>query len=263
MESSVRVERPLRHLLRRDWILVLLGVTLLTVLSWLYLLEISHGLVGVGLQMTMPAHQGWSGTHFVLVLAMWMVMMIAMMAPSALPYLLTYAGLQRKKGRGTPELGTASFFLGYFLAWSGYSLIAAVVQWGLHSLQISAPALTTAGPMAGGGFLILTGLFQFSRLKYSCLNQCRSPLGYFMTNWREGRWGALWMGAHHGTYCIGCCWALMGLMFVLGVMNVLWMAILAGVILIEKVFPRGIWISRLTGAVFLFWGGYAIVQLLI
>jgi predicted metal-binding membrane protein len=136
------------------------------------------------------------------------------------------------------------FALGYGVAWSGFSLAATTVQWGLERAALLTPTMASASPRLGGALLIAAALYQWSPLKHACLVRCRAPLFFLSHHWRPGRTGALLMGLHHGLYCVGCCWVLMALLFVFGVMNLLWIAALALLVLLEKVAPWGEWLSR-------------------
>ena len=142
-------------------------------------------------------------------------------------------------GELQPVWGTAVFYLGYLLIWTLFSAVATVTQGALHAATLLSPMMETTSPVLGGVILIAAGVFQFTPLKYACLSHCRTPLGYFMTEWREGRWGALVMGIRHGAYCVGCCWLMMALLFVAGVMNLFWIAVIAAYVLLEKVLPDG------------------------
>jgi predicted metal-binding membrane protein len=169
--------------------------------------------------------------------------------------LLTFAAVNRqRRERERPYVATGVFLLGYLLVWSGFAAAATLAQWGLNATAMLTPMMASASPWLGGGLLLAAGLFQWSPLKYACLNHCRSPLSYIIGGWREGGGGALVMGMQHGAYCLGCCWVLMGLLLVLGVMNLLWIAALAGFVLVEKVAPGGHWIGRVTGLLLVVWG---------
>ena len=138
---------------------------------------------------------------------------------------------------------------GYLLVWAGFSVLATLAQWGLHRAALLSPMMGSTSPVLGGLLLLAAGLFQWTPLKYACLQHCRSPLSFLMTEWREGHRGALGMGLRHGSYCTGCCWLLMALLFVAGVMNVLWVATITAFVLIEKVAPRGDVVGRVAGVV--------------
>ena len=203
----------------------------------------SQAMAEMGMSMDMP----WTITDAIFTFVMWAVMMVAMMTPSAAPVFLIFAGMQRKQtGRHLP-FGLLLFGAGYLLVWSGFSAIAAVAQWALHSAAMLSPAMKTVSPWLGGGILIGAGLYQLTPSKRACLSHCQSPLGFLMSHWRSGNAGALRMGLAHGAYCLGCCWALMCVLFVVGVMNLVWVAVLSAFVLLEKVGPAGQAVSRVAG----------------
>ena len=190
------------------------------------------------MDMAMPMLQQWRAADLVLLFVMWLVMMVAMMVPSATPMLLMFATIVRqRRQRQQPAVPTGVFLLGYLLVWAGYSALATFAQWGLHSAALLSPMMMTTSGRLGGALLIVAGLFQFTPLKSLCLSRCRSPLGFLTTEWREGVRGALIMGIKHGGYCVTCCWSLMALLFVAGVMNLLWVVAIAALVLLEKVTP--------------------------
>jgi predicted metal-binding membrane protein len=171
-----------------------------------------------------------------------------MMTPTAAPMILLFAAVHRRRTAAGRAAGpTAILVLGYLIVWTFYSVAAALAQGGLHAAALLSPAMTTTSPSLAGGLLILAGVFQWTPLKRACLAACRSPLSFLMGSWREGHAGALVMGLRHGLYCLGCCWALMALLFVAGVMNLLWVAAIAVAVLAEKVVPGGEVIGRLGG----------------
>jgi predicted metal-binding membrane protein len=187
---------------------------------------------------------------------MWAVMMAAMMLPTALPTILAYARMQSTTR--PPQQGGLSvtvFSGGYVLAWAGFSLGAALLQAGLVNLALLSPMMMKVGPgPLAASILIGAGLYQFSPLKQSCLRYCRTPMSFLLTEWREGNWGALVMGLRHGLFCVGCCWALMGLLFVAGVMNTGWILAITFYVLFEKVSPASHTISKFVGAGMIGWG---------
>jgi len=192
--------------------------------------------------------QGWGAVDFLLMFVMWAVMMVAMMTPSAAPMILTYSRVNRRHNeQRSPFLATGAFLAGYLVVWTGFSAVATLAQWELHRTAMLSPMMVSNSPLLGGVLLIGAGVFQFTPLKRACLAHCRSPLGFFMTEWREGTRGALLMGIRHGTFCVGCCWLLMALLFVAGVMNLLWVAVIAGYVLVEKIVPASHWVSRGVG----------------
>jgi predicted metal-binding membrane protein len=229
----------------------------LVLLAWLDLLRRTGALSpgSLGHEMAMPRAAPWGLGDGAATAVMWAVMMAAMMLPSAAPLLLLFSAVTRKRGaRGTPVVSTAMFLLGYLLAWGGFSLLAAAAQWGLHTLMLLSPGSAVANPLLGGVILAAAGAYQFTPLKRACLVHCQSPLEFLLTRWREGAGGALRMGLRHGAYCLGCCWVLMALLFVGGVMNLAWAALIAGFVVLEKVVARGMLVSRLAGSLLLVWG---------
>jgi len=149
---------------------------------------------------------------------------------------------------------------GYLAAWAGFSVGATLVQWALHEAALLSPTMASTSSALGGALFVAGGIYQWTPIKDACLTHCRSPIDFLATNWRKGPLGAVRMGLHHGLYCIGCCWVLMGLLFVGGVMNLLWIAGLAVLILVEKAAPRGEWIGRLVGVMFVGFGGFLLLQ---
>jgi predicted metal-binding membrane protein len=200
--------------------------------------------------MAMPAMHAWGWVEIGALVIMWVVMMVAMMMPAAAPMIVMFATIRRRRtAEGRPAVPTVIFVLGYLVVWTIYSGVAALAQAGLHAAALLPPAMAATSPLLSGGLLVAAGVFQWTPLKRACLAACRSPLSFLMTSWREGRAGAFMMGLRHGLYCVGCCWALMALLFVAGVMNLLWVAAIAVAVLVEKVVPRGDVVGRLAGVV--------------
>ena len=250
--------------LRRDRVVVLAGLAALSVLAWVYVFRIASDMTSMAastLAMAMPNTQAWQSGDLLFNFTMWAVMMVAMMTPSAAPMILTYAGVNRQRHTDqTPIPATTVFLLGYLIAWLSFSALATLVQWALHSAALLSPEMISVTPAIGGILLILAGIYQFTPLKRACLSRCRTPLGFLMAEWREGNRGALIMGVRHGLYCVGCCWLLMALLFVVGVMNLLWVAIIAVFVLVEKVVPAGEWISRGLGLLTVGWGAWLLIH---
>lgn len=246
--------------LKRDRLIVIAGLAAVTALAWVYVLRLASSMAGMdgnmdNMEMSMPTTHAWGSGDIFLTFMMWAVMMVAMMAPSATPMILMYARVDRQRHADqTPIPATIVFLLGYLIVWSLFSAGATLLQWGLHSAALLSPALASVSPLLGGVLLILAGVYQFTPLKRACLLRCRTPLGFLLTEWREGTRGALIMGVRHGIYCVGCCWLLMTLLFVAGVMNLLWVAFIAGFVLLEKVVPGGQWLSRAFGLLAVGWG---------
>ncbi len=258
---------PLEHALRRDRVVVVAAIVIIAAIAWAYTVYLAEfgmgtGDMQMGMGMAMADLRSWSGADFALMYVMWLVMMVAMMAPSAAPMLLMFAAVNRKRReRAAPYVPTMVFMAGYVIVWGAFSLAATMGNFGLHqaSLLSSMMGASTSGYL-GGALLLVAGVFQWSPLKYACLKQCRTPMGFMMTSWRDGQGGALRMGLEHGAYCLGCCWAVMLLLFVLGIMNLVWIAALAAFVLAEKVAPKGEWVSRATGVLMVCWGVWAIVN---
>lgn len=237
-------------LLRRDRLLVLAGITGVTLLAWLWLAPMALDMKGA---MDGPARwmmdARWDLSYALLMLAMWAAMMIGMMLPSAAPTLLLYAAVVRRSAQ--PPAGSArcvsAFALGYVFAWTAYSLAATALQWQLARAVLLTPMMASAVPRFSGALLILAGAFQLSPWKRACLGACRAPAAFIAQHWRPGAKGALRMGLAHGALCVGCCWALMLLLFVGGVMSLGWIAALSAFVLIEKLLPLGERGGRLAG----------------
>lgn len=199
--------------------------------------------------MAMTAPQPVSGAMLWGLFVMWAVMMAAMMLPTAAPMLVAFARMQGagagKAGRGAPVAGFAG---GYLLVWAGFSVGAALLQAGLTDLALMSPMMMQTAAPISGAILIAAGLYQFTPFKQACLRLCRSPMSFLMTRWREGVAGALRMGLSHGSWCLGCCWALMLALFAVGVMNTAWIVGITAYVLVEKLAPRSRLLSRLSGA---------------
>ena len=251
--SPSRPDPPL-HLPSRERLIVWGGISAVTAILWLVLARMPMPASGMnggamgGMTSAMDAGAAVRSLRDAwLIFAMWTVMMAAMMLPSASPMIEMYARIAR--GRSTERGGRAWLFAaGYLIAWTGFGAAVTVVQYPLERTRIIADAMRME-PFAGGLLLIATGIYQFTPLKQACLTQCRSPLGFFMTEWRSGGRGALVMGLRHGVFCIGCCWLLMALMFVAGVMNLVFAIALTILVLLEKATPWGGAVARASGAV--------------
>lgn len=259
-DQSARPARgAVERIVRREKWIVLGGVALIVTASAWYTfagvgmnmsaLEMTRMARPIGQPMTMGGAVQWSLQYAVLIFLMWWVMMIAMMTPSAAPTILLYTALKRAgPDKDRASLLSGLFLSGYLLAWAGFSLAATVSQWGLESSGLSdGPMMTIRSRGFAGAVMLAAGLYQFSALKESCLRHCRSPAHFLAQHRRPGRVGALITGADHGVYCLGCCWALMALLFVGGVMNLYWIAGIALYVALEKLFPGGRWLARATG----------------
>lgn len=238
--------------------IILAGLLGVCVLAWSYVLYMGWGMenMDAGADMAiMPRMVAWNSVDLFLVFAMWAIMMVAMMLPSATPMILVFVTInQRRRVRSEPYVHPAVFVTGYISVWAAFSVIATLAQWGLLEARLVSPMMASTSPALGGLLLICAGLYQFTPLKHTCLSKCRSPLSFIMTEWRSGVRGAFIMGQRHGLYCTGCCWLLMALLFVVGVMNLLWIAALAAAILLEKTLPNARWLSIAIGLVLIGWG---------
>lgn len=259
-EAQISEASALEYVLRRDRVVVIAGLLGVLLLSWLYLLH------GAGMDMRamgdMAMAMPWSPGYFALVIVMWAAMMMAMMLPSAAPMILLYATIaRRRRAQGGVVTATGVFVLGYAAVWTVFSLVAATLQWGLDAATLLSPMMMTTSIAAAGVVLVAAGVYQWTPLKQACLRQCRSPLEFILGHWREGTSGALVMGLRHGLFCLGCCWMLMLLLFIGGVMNLLWIAGLTLFVLVEKTVSGGHWLSRVAGAALIAWGGVTLLSL--
>jgi predicted metal-binding membrane protein len=242
----------------RDRILIFTCILVVTALAWAYLIHLDRQMSSsldyarMMAEMGMPVDRPWTAADLFFTFAMWAVMMAGMMAGAAAPVLLVFAAAQaarREHQTGRVPRATLMFGLGYLIVWIGFSACAAVAQWGLHEAAMLSPAMAASNPRVAGAIVIAAGVYQLTPWKGVCLTHCRSPLGFLMSNWRDGATGALRMGIRHGAHCLGCCWALMCVLFAVGVMNLLWVAALTGVVLLEKVGPAGAVVARVAGVI--------------
>jgi predicted metal-binding membrane protein len=255
----------LEAVLRRDRAVVIVALAAITALAWADILWLADDIAMDGMDMAgfrmipagqglmMPANAPWQPLEFAYVFAMWTVMMIGMMTPSAAPMILIYARVGRQAVvSGHPFAASGWFASGYLIAWFSFSLAATAAQWVLERAALLTPMMESAGGVLSGMVLIAAGIYQWTPIKEACLSYCQAPLTFIMRHggFRPDAGGAVALGLRHGLYCIGCCWALMSLLFVGGVMNVLWIATLAGLVLSEKALPFGKFISRIAGCVF-------------
>jgi predicted metal-binding membrane protein len=198
--------------------------------------------------MRMLDTQEWGVNTILLLFVMWAVMMVAMMVPSAAPMILSFLTVnQRRSATARPLVPVGLFVLGYLMLWTAYSAVATLAEWGLHQATLLSTSMTATSRTLNGGLLIAAGVFQLTPLKRACLKGCRSPLSFLMSEWREGMAGAFVMGLRHGAYCLGCCWILMALLFVAGVMNLFWVAVIALLVMAEKILARGELLGHVAG----------------
>ena len=213
--------------------------------GWIFLAWAALDMTNPLAMLMMPMTSVWSAANIIAVFIMWSLMMMAMMLPSAAPMILTFAGLNRQN---RVKFSTISFTGAYLVIWVIFSTGAVFIHWLLQHTGLMSAKMVSSSVLLSGILLITVGVLQFSPLKSTCLKHCRSPIGFLMTDWRKGIKGAWIMGFRHGWYCLGCCYALMLLLFVGGVMNLAWVAALTLAVAIEKMLPRGERIAQFLGA---------------
>lgn len=222
--------------IKRDRMIFLAGAAGISTLAWLYLARMARG-------------HSHGSADFGIAFVMWTIMMIAMMLPSALPFVWAFGGEHgRRRERNLPYVSAAVFLAGYFALWTAFSAFAAALQQGLHDAAMLSARMSAISSFFAGAILLAAGVYQWTPFKEACLRHCRSPLSFLLSDWREGSWGAFRMGIDHGLFCLGCCWLLMLLPLASGVMNLAWMGAITGFILIEKAAPGGPWFGRAAGA---------------
>lgn len=235
------------------------GLVAMIALSWLYLIHLNAGMSpqghGAMAGMAMPAIAPTLPEQTLAAFVMWTVMMVAMMLPTALPAAAMFENLTRRRGLHSHAASATAFYgAGYVAAWTGFSTLAALGQVALSRAALLTPTLQSASITLSAAILLAAGAFQFTLLKDACLTKCRSPLGFFLAEWRDGKAGALVLGIRHGSYCVGCCWALMAVMFAVGAMNLLWMAGLTLFVLAEKLAPTHWHLRHVAGFALVLWG---------
>lgn len=227
--------------------LIPITLLLLTLLCWYYLF--------FGMSMNMTPAAKWQPVDILMLFIMWSIMMAAMMLPAAAPVILLIDKLNRQRlKRNSPYTQTLYFTFGYLLVWAFYSLLITLAQWWLHYMTLLSPMMVSNNLLFSALLLVIAGLYQWTELKQSCLRLCRSPMSLLSSHWQEGIQGAIKLGLIHGQYCLGCCWCLMALLFVTGVMNLKWIAILTLVVVIEKLLPKGELVSKLLGILLILFG---------
>jgi predicted metal-binding membrane protein len=275
-------DAALAALLRRDRVIVLTALIALSALAWTDVLQLARAMSDMaampgmattpgmpnmpGMDMSAsgmmsPVFGRWSPAHFLTMFAMWTVMMIGMMTPSVAPMVLIYTQVARQSG-SAPFASAFWFAGGYLLAWAGFSLLATLTQWGLEELALLSPMMASTSHLFGGGLLIAAGIYQWLPIKYSCLARCRAPLSFIMDHggFKAQAGGSVRLGLQHGLYCVGCCWTLMALLYVGGVMNLLWIAGLMVFVLLEKLLPGGRYFARAAGIVATAFGLWLLVH---
>jgi predicted metal-binding membrane protein len=236
------------RLLANSRAIIWICLALLIALAWFYTLGAALGpQAGFAAPwMAMPARGAWTGTDLLLTFLMWAVMMIAMMVPTAAPMVMMLAKIEEK--HGPRAIRTSLFLTAYVAVWAVFSVVATLLQWALHDVGLLSGAMGSALPWLAAAILILAGLYQLTPLKSACLKQCQSPIVFLARHARPGARGAVMLGLRYGLYCLGCCWALMAVLFAAGIMAVPWIAALSIQVLIEKTAPGGQWFGRAAGA---------------
>src|SRR5882762_3107266 len=258
--------KVIESLLRRDRLVILAALCSLIALAWIYLAYMAFNMPGLypmdgpamdGMPMDSGAMESmarspWSASYFAAMFIMWVIMMVGMMVPSAASTILLFAALQGISEQGARTYrATALFIFGYLLVWTAFSLVATAAEWGLSEAALLSPMLASTTPALSGVLFILAAVYQLTPLKNACLRKCRSPAQFLVEHRRTGRLGPLLLGMEHGAYCVGCCWVLMALLFTVGLMNLLWVAVIAAFVLVEKLMPAGPLIGRVGAALML------------
>jgi predicted metal-binding membrane protein len=246
--------------------IVLAALLLITVLAWTWLAhlaaQMSPPMAAMPGMAMAPTLQAWTPGHALFLFAMWAVMMVGMMTPSVTPMLLLYQRVaQQANAAGHTFAPTGWFLGGYLAAWALFAAVATLAQWALESAALLSPMMDSASHRLGGALLLLAGIWQWLPAKDACLARCRAPLSFVQRHggFQQGAIGSLRLGFLHGLYCVGCCWALMALLFLFGVMNLLWIAALMFVVLLEKILPGALWFTRIAGVVAVFAGAWMLL----
>lgn len=255
-------DSALTAVLRRDRLIVIGALALVTALAWAWLLSnpmpmappaannmsSMPGMEGMDMPAMAPGFTAWSPGHALAMFAMWTIMMIGMMAPSVSPMILLYVQVARH-ARGVVFAPAGWFAAGYLAGWSAFAALATAAQWALERAALLTPMMASSSTVFAGLLLLGVGAYQLTPFKQACLARCRAPLSFIQAHggFKPHRFASLKLGFLHGAHCVGCCWALMALLFVGGAMNLLWVAGLAALVLLEKLLPRGKTLSRAAG----------------
>jgi predicted metal-binding membrane protein len=262
--SASPLERPptiVEHALRYDRTAAAVLLILLPLGCWMWIVVMARDMYGsmIGASAWMMT-ANWDVPHLMLLWAMWIVMMTGMMLPSASPLVLLYGAIARRSAQGTAGRQIYALTGGYLLVWSVFSLGATALQRWLADLLLVSPMMEITSSRAGGILLMIAGVYQLTPIKHACLRTCQSPLGFLMSRWRTGWSGAFEMGLEHGAYCVGCCWALMLLLFAGGVMNLTVIAALTAFVAFEKLAPIGPYSARISGLLVMAAGFWMVVR---
>jgi predicted metal-binding membrane protein len=235
-------------MIAREHFFILTALVFLSGLAWAGTVYQAGGM-GLGMfTCSMTMGTPFSVSNGLLYIILWGVMMVAMMFPAMTPIVGLFQTIaRRKREQGLPFTPVWVFVAGYVTLWTLTGGVGYAADLAIQSLPRTFPVLRSYGTLIGGVTLVGAGVYQLTPLKYLCLSQCRSPMGFLLTSWRDGTVGAFRMGLHHGAYCLGCCWSLMVVLFVMGTMNLVWMGVLSAVIFVEKIVPRGVEMGKATG----------------
>ncbi|HEY6986896.1 MAG TPA: DUF2182 domain-containing protein [Bryobacteraceae bacterium] len=264
VDPATADERPrtiLESALRYDRTAVVVLLVLLPLISWMWIVIMARDMYGpmTGAGAWMMTAQ-WDVSHLLLLWAMWAVMMTGMMLPSASPTLLLFSAIARRSAQKSAARRIYALAAGYLIVWAIFSLGATALQRVLASLLLVSSMMEITNPAISATLLLIAGMYQLTPMKYACLRTCQSPLGFLMSRWRNSLSAAFRMGLEHGAYCVGCCWALMLLLFVGGVMNLAVIAALTAFVAFEKLAPFGVYGARISGVLLIAAGFWMIVR---
>lgn len=250
---------------RREKSVALAGLLGIAAIAWYYLWREAAGMSPMS--MDMEAGMGgmanaphvWSVAWLASTCVMWTIMMAGMMLPSASPAIVLYGSMvRRNREQGSMLPSVWLFASGYLAVWTGFSIAVTVLQAALQAGGLVDAMMVSSSAWLTASLLVVAGVYQWLPAKDACLEKCRDPLQFFLFRWQSGACGAFRMGVEHGAFCTGCCWALMLLLFAAGVMNLLWVALIAGFVLVEKLLPAGRWTARLAGVAMIAAGGIVV-----
>jgi predicted metal-binding membrane protein len=263
----VNTAAAVEGVVRRERLVTGLALAITVVVAWAYLVRDAAEMQAMAGEARMHAAMGmadprvWGFRAWLGLFAMWAVMMAAMMLPSAAPVEMLVLGVYRRRNTQQARTATLAFILGYLAVWTGFSLAASIIQLVLHRAALVGADMRLASNAVSGLLFLAVGIYQWLPIKRACLTHCQSPLGFLTQHWREGARGGVEMGLRHGAFCLGCCWLLMMPLFVVGTMNLIWVAMLTALVLVEKLARRrGALVGRLAGVAMAVWGAYALFE---
>ncbi|MEO6408259.1 MAG: DUF2182 domain-containing protein [Burkholderiaceae bacterium] len=231
---------------------VWIGMAAIVAMSWSYLVRMDDGMAAMHGAASPPSGMAMGGgdaAGLLTAFGMWAVMMIAMMLPTVAPSASVFSALVARRDPDRGSRATAAYVMGYTASWIAFAVPAALVQWALTDALLLDPMARSTNTLLSSAILLAVGVYQWLPLKSACLSKCRTPLAFFMANWRDGTSGAFRLGLRHGGYCVGCCWALMSVMFVVGAMSLAWMGLIMLLVLSEKVIAASWRFDQILGAI--------------